>query len=253
MPSLKEIVEYLNRELKIHEFPDASLNGLQVEGSGEVSKVALSVDSGLSVIQKSASAGADLLIVHHGLFWEKSQALIGPLGESVRSLFAHELSLYAVHLPLDAHAEWGNNFVLGKYLGLESLRPAIPYKSVNIGCVGENPANVSVSEMRARLLKLPGVNPNFLTLEFGPATPKRVCVVTGSGADALMHAASDGFDTLITGEPRQFAYHYARENSLNVIFAGHYATETVGVRELGLALAMQFGVSTEFINEPTGI
>lgn len=253
MALLNAINDYLSSELRIGAFEDSSLNGLQVEGRGEIRRVALAVDCGRSVIEEAVSRKADLLFVHHGLIWEKPFRLSGAVGETFQTIFQNGLSVYAAHIPLDAHERLGNNFTLARLLSLEGLRPAVPHRNALIACVGDNTAALSLTEMAQRVRSLPGGEQTSLVLPFGPAIPKRVCVLTGSGADALHRAAADGFDTLVSGEPKQFAYHFARDNSLNVIFGGHYATETVGVLEVGKELVSRFGVETEFIDQPTGI
>lgn len=253
MASRNKIIEFLDQKLRITSITDSSLNGLQVEGADEVALVAVAVDAGQSVIRRAAQLGAQMIIVHHGLLWDKAFPLVGPARETFRLLFDHNINFYAVHLPLDAHEEWGNNFTLGRLLSLRDLRPAVPHRGTDIGCIGENSDKLSLEEMRGRLAKLPGGERTSTVLPFGPKIPQRVCIVSGSGADALGRAKGDGFDTLITGEPRQFAYHFAQEQNLNVIFAGHYATETVGVQELGKALEAEHDVQWKFIDEPTGI
>ncbi len=257
MAELTEIVGYLNSSLRITEFADSSLNGLQVEGAATIQKVAVSVDAGQAVVQAAAKAGAQALIVHHGLFWSKPLAITGPHRETVSTLLQSQLNLLAYHLPLDAHAAWGNNFSLGRLLKLTNLQAAFPYRGSNIGCTGElasDGANKQTVEQLAEVLaNLEGALKPPLTLAFGPKFPERIGIVSGAGADALYELPPLGIDTFITGEPRQFAYHFARENKLNVIFAGHYATETLGVIELGKALEKEFKTQWEFINLPTGI
>lgn len=247
------LVEFLNSELQVKGYPDSSMNGLQFEGNSEITKVAVAVDSGLAVIKKSIAAGAQFLIVHHGLFWEKAFCITGANKEIFELLIKHNLSLYAVHLPLDSHEKYGNNFCLARLLGLEQIRPAINYMGKPVGCVATNSKNHSLKDFVNQLEKLPGARNPFLTFDFGPKIPAKICIVTGSGSDALYKAAEEGFDTLITGEPRQFAYHYSLENKLNAIFAGHYATETIGVCELGKLLSQRYGLSFEFIDLPTGV
>lgn len=253
MAYLADITRFLSATLDLRDFPDSSLNGLQVEGREQVQHVATAVDAGLAVIEEAVKNQADLLIVHHGLFWEKTFALVGPMKNLFQTLFHAELSLFAVHLPLDAHSEYGNNFVLARMLGLTNVAPFVRYQGRYIGAKGQNSSPQSLVQLRDRLMELPGADPRMLTLDFGPTCPQMVGIISGSGADALYPCVEEGIDTLVTGEPRQFAYHFAKENKLNVIFAGHYATETVGVQELGKVLAAKFPVSWSFINHPTGI
>lgn len=253
MKSRIEIVQFLDTALNHGRFQDGHVNGLQVEGPDQVGSVGVAVDAGESTINMAAAAGVDFLIVHHGLFWEKAVAITGPMRRVLGTLLEHGINLYGVHLPLDGHMEWGNNVTLARMLGLSEISAAIPYRGAQIGCIGTNAKHYTVSDFTARLSQLPGALQPVYTAAFGPSTPMKVCIVSGAGADALMRAAEDGFDTLITGEPRQFAYHYAKERQLNIICAGHYATETVGVSELGKALQQAFGLPWQFLADPTGI
>ena len=253
MTSRKELVEFLNKKLDVERCPDMCVNGLQVEGGDRVTSVAVAVDAGQRVIEKAISAHCELLIVHHGIFWEKPFPIVGAVKTKIGAMLAASLNLYAVHLPLDAHPDLGNNFCLARLVGLSDLVPAIPYRGTPIGCIGNNSKKHTMDQLCAELGMLAGARTPFVTMNFGKKVPERVCVVTGAGADALYAAEKDGFDTLITGEPRQFAYHFAEETKLNVICAGHYATETVGVQELGKLLEREFKLPWQFIDEPTGI
>lgn len=250
MANLDEIDQYIQKRLRISEFKDSSLNGLQVEGSEEVSSIATAVDAGLQVIQQAQFA--DILITHHGIFWGQDFPLTGSRKKLIETLFKAKLSLYTVHLPLDAHPELGNNFALADYLGLENPSPAVPLDGQCIGCIAENTVLNRVSLVE-RLATLPGQSTAPLTLPFGPQTPQKIAIVSGSAANVLYDYQKLGFDTFITGEAKQFAYHFAKEERLNVIFAGHYATETLGVQRLGEELAKQFNLETTFIDVPTGI
>ncbi|MCC6221846.1 MAG: Nif3-like dinuclear metal center hexameric protein [Deltaproteobacteria bacterium] len=253
MAHLNEITDWLTSELRLSDFQDSSLNGLQIEGKAKVKRIAFAVDAALKTAELAREAGADFLLVHHGVFWEKPLAVRGPHKQLVKTLLDAEISLYAAHLPLDAHAQYGNNFSLARHLGLEDLEPCISYCGNNIGCRGSNPLRLSLDDIRKRLCLLPGANPNMLLFDFGPNPPEEICIVSGSGADALCQFQSVGFDTLITGEARQFAYHYALENKLNAFFAGHYATEVIGVKQLTEALAQKFLIECIFVDCPTGV
>ncbi len=248
-----KLIKFLDQELLNASFPDIHLNGLQVEGHETIGKVGVAVDCGVSIIERAASEQIDLLIVHHGLIWDKPAAITGPLRRALELLIKNGINLYASHLPLDAHRELGNNFGLARLLGLAELVPAIPFKTVPIGCLGVNSCQTSLTGLVEILTKLPGALSPIFTLSFGPEIPERVCVVTGSGSDALYRAAEEGFDTLVTGEPRQFAYHFAKERNLNLLCAGHYATETIGVQCVAKEIERRWGVPWSFIHEPTGI
>ena len=253
MAALFDILAFLNRELEIPAYDDSSLNGLQVEGRPEVRKLAVAVDSGLAVIQEAARRNVDALLVHHGMFWKDVLPVSGPRKAALQTLLDAEMSLIAVHLPLDGHMQWGNNALLAKMLGLSELAGAAKYLNRHVGVVGRNALGLTRKQMSEKLATLQGCRTPFIELEFGPEKPQRVCIVSGAGADELYKFASDGFDTLISGEPRQFAYHFCKENKLNALFPGHYATETVGVQRVGRELEAAFGITWEFIDEPTGI
>ncbi len=253
MSTLNQITEFLTREFSLDQYQDVSLNGLQVEGSPDVTKVAAAVDSGLSVLRACAERKAEVLLVHHGLYWGSPIAIRGPHREVVQTLLDNKISLVAIHLPLDAHPQYGNNALLAGFIGLENLKPAVEYKGNTIGFVGENSAKQTLEDMRQKLQTLQGCTTDFVSLPFGPKTPERVCVISGSGADELQNYQKDSFDTLITGEPKQFAYHFCKEHGLNALFPGHYATETLGVKRAAELLADTFNLSWEFIDEPTGI
>ena len=193
-----------------------------------------------------------LLIVHHGLFWGSPLPIVSSHRQLVQKALDGGLSLYASHLPLDAHPVLGNNFQLGKHLGFENLSQAFEYKGQLLGCLIENKNAVSLKDIEKDLSTLDGAG-QHKTLAFGLKTPEKILVVTGSAADSLYEAQALGFDTLITGEPKQFAFHYCKERNLNAVFAGHYATETLGVKALGNLLKQEEGIETEFLDIPTGI
>ena len=247
---LNALVDYLNDLLKIHDIEDDSLNGLQVENSGEVGKVALSVDASLIAFQKAEEAGADLLLVHHGLFWGKPFTLTGPWYERIRALITADIALYAAHLPLDMHPEYGNNAQIQQILGwpvkgdFGEYHGSILGKEVRL----EHPTHVeAVAEHVAHRLQCEPV-----VWRFGAATVRRIGYVSGGGLSMLEQAIDAGYDLYITGEPKHSAYWTAKEAGINVIFAGHYTTETLGVKALGAHLQEKFGLDTVFIDLPTG-
>jgi dinuclear metal center YbgI/SA1388 family protein len=241
----------LDKTLHGESFEDLALNGLQVEGSSEVKKVAVAVDSGLSIIKQAVELSADFLFVHHGIFWGRVNPVTGVYRKVLGELLENDLSLFASHLPLDAHPQFGNNFGLARLLSLTSIESAINHRGKMIGAIGWN--ELSFEELLRRLKELPGGDSPIAALRFGPERPNRVAVVTGAAADTLMEFETEGFDTLITGEPKQFAYHFCKERGLNAIFAGHYRTETVGVRLIAEEIERRFKLPFQFIDEPTGI
>lgn len=253
MAKLAEILEYISAELTPASFKDASLNGIQIEGKSQVKLIAAAVDAAESTVAASIAAGADLLLVHHGIFWGKCLPIRGPRRELIKQALCADLSLVAMHLPLDANKTFGNNFLLAQQLGLAEKESVIEYGGELIGCMGTNKAGHSRKDIESNLAKLQGCSTPFVSLPFGPETPKKVCVVSGAAADGLYEFERYGFDTFISGEPKQFAYHFCKENKLNAFFPGHYATETLGVAALAEAIAERFTIPWKFIDQPTGI
>ena len=251
--TLLEITSYLNSLLEVSTYQDMALNGLQVESGAEaVTRVGFAVDGGLSILERAAEAGCNLLVVHHGLFWGKCETITGPLAKKVQVCVQHGLSLYAAHLPLDGHLEHGNAAEIAKRLDLSNVEGFIHYGPRTIGVRGTLPTPMALEDLGARVGALCGT-PSPLILPFGAKKINSVAIVTGSGSSTLGDIASAGIDVLITGEPKQEAYHRAKELECSAIFAGHYNTETFGVRALERVLKERFRVETVWIDEPTGI
>jgi dinuclear metal center YbgI/SA1388 family protein len=246
-----QLVSYLDLYLQVRELPDSerALNGLQVENSGKLSRILCAVDACDAAIAAAAARGADFMVVHHGLFWKGLRPITGRLGRKVRTLVAHDIALYSAHIPLDCHPEVGNNAVLAADLGLEGVRSFGRYRDIEIGAMGglDLPLDALVERVRDRLGSSPRV------IGKGPARTKQVAVVTGGGAELIAEAHERGIDTFITGEGPHHSFHDAEEWGINVIFAGHYATETVGVQALGEHLRDRFGLPFEFFDHPTGL
>jgi dinuclear metal center YbgI/SA1388 family protein len=257
---LAELAAYLDRFLAIDDFPDKSLNGLQVEGPPEVARVAVATDAALQTFELARQGGAQLLLVHHGLFWgERPTPVVGSLRRRLQALLEAGLGLYCAHLPLDAHPEVGNNALLARRLELSSLRPfghldgaasvARP-GGVAIGFGGDLPRPLSREEVAAYCEERVGSPVRMLA--FGAATVHTLAVVSGAAADLVSQAARERYEAYLTGETSHSAYHLAREARMNLLFAGHYATETCGVRALGEHIAQRFGLETFFCDAPTG-
>jgi dinuclear metal center YbgI/SA1388 family protein len=229
---LQEINSYLDQVFDYARFKDSSLNGLQLDSRKEnITKIGAAVDFGISTARTAADLGVDLMITHHGLLWGANETFTGTFGDKVKLLYDNCISLIAIHLPLDAHEKYGNNILIAsEILSLGKLEPAISFAGSLIGWKGENLEKKSLVDMAGLLSAAPGGLVSPRVISFGRSIPKKVCVVSGSAADVLYRFKDEDFDTLITGEARQFAYHFCKENHLNVIFAGHYATETFGVR-----------------------
>jgi dinuclear metal center YbgI/SA1388 family protein len=244
MAKLEAVVSYAQRYLKVAEIDDypGAHNGLQVENVGNVKRVLASVDAGLPVIKKAAAAGSgSLLVVHHGLFWSGVQRVTGVFREKLEIMREADMALYAVHLPLDAHAAVGNNVLLAKALGLRGLKTFLGF-----GRAGTFAG--SRTDLVRRVMKVTGRVPEVCAA--GPSRPRCVGVITGGAGDMVEKAAAAGVDTFITGEGPQWSWVRAEELGINVIYGGHYATETLGVQALAAHLAKKFRLPWKFIDHP---
>jgi len=246
-----QLAAYLDRYLQVRELPDSAhaVNGLQVENSGKLSHVLCAVDACDASIAAAVARGADFMIVHHGLFWRGLQPITDRLGRKVRTLVAHDIALYAAHIPLDCHPEVGNNAVLAAELGVEGARPFGRYQGIEIGVMGG--LDLPLDDLVSRVRECLGTPPRVIAK--GPARTRQVAVVTGGGSAYIAEAHERGVDTFITGEGPHHAFHDAEEWGVNVLLAGHYATETVGVQALGEHLRDRFGLPFEFADHPTGL
>lgn len=233
---------------------DASPNGLQVgRRDREVEHVAVAVDAAAATVEAAREAGADLLLTHHGLVWGSIERVTGREYDRVAGLVEGDLGLYVSHLPLDGHQQLGNAAGVGDVLGLGEREPFGEMGPEHIGQRGRLAEPASVGELRDRLeAELDTGGRDVQALAFGPETVEEVAVVTGSGVDWLDEAAAVGADALVTGEGKQQAYHEAREAGIHVLLAGHYATETFGVRALA-DRCESWGVETTYLDHPTGL
>jgi dinuclear metal center YbgI/SA1388 family protein len=247
-----EIIGFCDELLEIGSFEDYGPNGLQVPGRREVARVATGVTANLEFLATAAER-ADLAIVHHGLFFgDGPRALTEQMAARLRVVLGAELSLAAYHLPLDAHPEVGNNALLRGRLGLEADERELGFaKGSAIGTIGRSPGGIAVAELVERVRTVTGREP--LVFDAGPDTIRSVGIVTGGGARNLEEAAALGLDAFITGEPAEHVMGDAREAEVHFIAAGHYATETFGVRRLGEIVAERFGVEHEFIDVPNPV
>ncbi len=254
--SVAELTGYLDQFLRIREIPDESnaINGLQVENaSGRVERIVAAVDASLETIQGASAGrkGPALLLVHHGLFWDGSIPLTGRRYRRVRSLMDSDTALYAAHIPLDVHPEVGNNAVLAGDLGLSETQSFDTYKNVPIGVQGVLPAPVARERLVTTLEQMLGTKARLIP--GGPPESRRVGIITGAAGGRIAAARDAGLDTYITGEGAHHTYFDAMEFGVNVIYAGHYATETVGVKALGQHLSSRFHLPWEFHHHPTGL
>jgi dinuclear metal center YbgI/SA1388 family protein len=245
-----ELVAHLDRYLRVAEIPDSSPNGLQVQGRDRVRRVAYAVDASVETIAAAARARAGVLVVHHGLWWGRHEPIVGNMHRRVAALIESSLSLYAAHLPLDCHAEVGNNAEIARLLRLRVSSTFAAYQGVDVGLIATAPRPVRRDAFLAGIEQALGSKASLLP--FGPATIRRVAVVTGNGAMFAEAAARAGCDVLVTGESAHAAVHPAKEARVNLIFAGHYATETVGLKALDRHVQRRFGLPGVFIPAPTG-
>ena len=250
-PSLAAIVRHCDQLLRTREIGDydGAANGLQVENSGTVTRIAATVDASLATIRLAIAAKADLLIVHHGLFWNVRQPWTGRNHELLRLLMENNLAVYSSHLPLDAHPKLGNNARLCAALGLKRLQPFFASHGQTIGF--KSRTRIPRSELAKRLAQATGAAPKIIP--GGNPVCEIVGVVTGGAGGELKQAAAEGVDTFITGEGQHWTYALAEELGLNVLYGGHYATETFGVKALAAELSKKFRVPWEFLDHPTGL
>ncbi|MGJ8725837.1 MAG: Nif3-like dinuclear metal center hexameric protein [Roseibacillus sp.] len=250
MAKLCEIVEFLDRELKTAEVPDYSgaHNGLQLENGGEVNKVAVAVDASLAAIEKAVTEEADLLVVHHGLFWQGVQMLTGGQFRKLKSAFDGGLAIYSSHIPLDIHPEWGNNALLAASLGLSVEEKFLPWKGIELGLAGQ--WDGTWGELEETIAK--EVGPLISSTRAREKVGK-LGVITGGAGSEVELVARAGIETFLTGEGPHWSFPLAEELGLSVIHAGHYATETFGVRKIGDVLKEKFGLKSTFLELPTGL
>ena len=237
---------------------DASANGLQVgpDGSGrvdpDIDRAAFAVDAAVETAERAADARADVLCVHHGLFWGGFERATGSTYDRLTPFFANDIALYVSHLPLDGHPEIGNAAGIADTLGLQDREPFGALGPEHIGLRGHLSDGVAPDDLYDRLATECDPERGVRHLDFGPDRIENVAIATGSAADWLDEAVEAGADAFITGEGKQAVYHEAREAGIHVYLAGHYATETFGVRSLQ-SLAGEWGIETTFLDCPTGL
>jgi len=248
-----DIIAFLDDLLETHRFEDYGPNGLQVPGAEEVTTVVTGVSAHRELFERALAHGAQLVLAHHGILW-RSQPLRIDATQAARLklLLTHDLALGAYHLPLDAHLEHGNNALLATGLGASELTPAFPSKGTPIGVIARfDDPGVPAAELTARVARLTEREP--LAFDAGPAHVRTLGIVSGGGASFLNDAIGAGLDAFLTGEPAEWAMASAREAGIHFIAAGHYATETLGIRRIGELVAERFGVAHTFIPVPNPV
>ncbi len=250
MADLQEIVTFLDRELKTSEIRDypGALNGLQLENDGNVNRVISAVDASLAVIEEAAKEGG-LLLVHHGMFWQGAQKITGPYFQKLKAAIDGNLAIYASHLPLDFHPEIGNNILLARAIGLKAIQPILPKDGFASAVVGEwvgsrNDLQKTIENAVGRPLQI---------CACGSEMPRKVAVMTGGAGSEVAKIAELGIDSFVTGEGPHWSFIEAEERKMNVFYAGHYATETFGVKALGDLIAEKFGLKAMFLARPGGL
>ncbi len=251
MASLDEIVAFMDGELQIGKVPDypGALNGLQMQGGQEVKRVAAAVDASLPVVRKAVDAGVDLLVVHHGMFWSGARRVTGATYEKFKIAMDAGMAIYSSHIPLDVHPVLGNNACLASALGLQDPEPFFEWKGTLLGMRGEFPG--SLDDLTERVAGILGSPPHVCCA--GSQEAGMVGVITGGSGAEVGAVREAGIDSFLTGEGPHWSYTEAEELGLNVIYGGHYLTETHGVRALVDLLVEKYGLAGQFIDHPTGM
>jgi dinuclear metal center YbgI/SA1388 family protein len=248
-----EIVSFLDELLDSPGFPDYGPNGLQVPGAEQVELVVTGVSAQLELFERAAAAGAQLVLCHHGIVWgSRPQAIGAQAKRRLQALFAADISLAAYHLPLDAHPEVGNNALICAALGLEPAERIGDHEGRPIGFVGRSAEGVELAQLRERCVRAFG-DREPLVQGAGPEVVHSLGVISGAAAGYLGDAISLGLDGFLTGEPSEHSMADARENGMHFIAAGHYATETFGIRRLGELVAERFGIEHRFVDVPNPV
>lgn len=249
--ALSRIIKHCDELLRTAEFKDydGAANGLQAENRGTVRKIAATVDASLATIRMAVEAEADLLIVHHGLFWGPSHPWTGKRRELIALLIENNVAVYSSHLPLDAHSRLGNNAQLAAALGLRKGQPFFLSHGQHIGFKFQ--AGIARTELMARLRRATGAEPDVIPA--GPGVCRKIGVVTGGAGSDLARAHAEGVDTFVTGEGPHWTYALAEELDMNILYGGHYATETFGVKALAAHVSRRFKIPWLFLDHPTGL
>lgn len=257
MAALAEIVAFLDAELRTSEIQDypAALNGLQLANRGNVNHIAAAVDFSTIVVREAIGRGANLLVLHHGMFWADAVPIVGPQYHRLALLLANDIAVYGSHLPLDLHPKFGNNTLLARELGLKPAAGFATSRGVAIGVSGSTEISTAelveranaFCERNARRLVTTPIRSGQLTRRWG------ICSGAGASTDTLKEAVELGLDTIIVGEGPHHTAVQAADLGVTVLYAGHYATETLGVKAIAAEVAKRFGITSSFIEAPTGL
>jgi len=246
MSNCHDIVTLLDQVLRTSQIKDSSCNGLQVQGAAEVRRVGLAVDACIEAYDKAARTGCQMIIVHHGLIWDGLRSITGREYQHVRFLIEHEMNLYASHLPLDMHEEYGNNIELARLMELQEIKPFGNYHGLVIGYRGVLRQPQSLGQIAESLAGKLGGRP--LVIRNASEMVRSIGIVSGGAGDMIGQAADAGLDCYLTGEPAHFCYQLAREAGANVIYLGHYHSEQLGVKALGRLLTQKLGIESVFLD-----
>lgn len=254
--TLKELNNFFNSFLHKEDFPsDPSRNGIQIENSDvnnkEIKKVAFAVDACVATAKKASEMNADVLVVHHGLFWGDCQPITGNFYKRIKAFLDNDLALIAYHIPLDANDPYGNNYGIANALNMKKLEGFGSWRGMMLGVKGELKEELTAKELGKLIEETLHTKCNVLN--FGKEKIKTLGIISGGAGEDVEQAVEEGLDAYVTGEFAHEQYHYALENNINVISGGHYGTETVGVSLLKNKVEKELGLETCFINIPTGL
>jgi len=240
------IIKYMDALLEVDDFKDYIPKGLQIEGRPEIKKIATGVSVCMEILEAAAEWGADMVLVHHGMFWDRSDPVLrGHQKARVKFLLEHDMTLAGYHLPLDAHGEVGNNILFARAMGFENIEPFGLYNGKMIGWKGTFPPN-AIENFVDRARAFYGTDPRAFL--YGPKEITSAAVISGGAWDEFMLAVREDIDCYVTGNADEPVYHQAREEKKHFLSFGHYATERVGVRRLGEVVAEEFGVEVRFFD-----
>jgi dinuclear metal center YbgI/SA1388 family protein len=252
MNDINAINGFLKNILDPKEMNDIATNGIQVENDGEIKKISFTVDCSIAAIKKAVENKSQLIIVHHGIFWGKPVPVMHNHRERLKLLLDNNIGLIAYHLPLDCHAIYGNNIQILKKIGIENNIPFGHYKGMQIGFMGDMVEALDIDDICGKLgIKINGETVRYL--DFGKKNISRIAAVSGGGGSCFCDAITENADLFITGDAEHELYHTAKENNINLLFAGHYFTETFGVKALCELVRNEFNISTAFSEIPTGL